>query len=217
MARSKADYPDWVMKHKTKGTYINFVKPDKYYLYAAHSVRDKQSGRIIRVCDGYIGRITEKDGLILSKKKRPASDSSPLILEYGLSFIILRKTDRILSHFRDLYPENGTLIYVCAALVCIFSCFSEDLFRHSYLASAFPDLEWNNPPSDAAVNSCREMIQDELDICFGDDLHRVKAYASLIGIIRTGQSSVLSRVHPEALELFEKYGIRMEDTDHGKD
>ena len=45
MARMKANYPDWVMKHKTKGRYINFIPPDKYYLYEAHSVRDKETGR----------------------------------------------------------------------------------------------------------------------------------------------------------------------------
>ena len=31
-----ADYPDWVLKLKVKGTYVNCVK-GKYYLYAAHS------------------------------------------------------------------------------------------------------------------------------------------------------------------------------------
>lgn len=34
----KTIYPDWVLKHKKPGTYINKVG-DKYYLYAAHSER----------------------------------------------------------------------------------------------------------------------------------------------------------------------------------
>ena len=33
-----ADYPDWVAKHKEKGTYINYAN-GKYYLYAANSAR----------------------------------------------------------------------------------------------------------------------------------------------------------------------------------
>lgn len=31
-----ATYPEWIMKYKEKGTYVNFAK-GKYYLYAAHS------------------------------------------------------------------------------------------------------------------------------------------------------------------------------------
>ena len=63
MPRKKAEYPEWVMKHKKKGTYINRVG-DKYYLYAAHSERIKGTGKVRRVSDGYLGRITEQDGLI---------------------------------------------------------------------------------------------------------------------------------------------------------
>ena len=65
MPRKPADYPDWVMKYKKKGTYINKVG-DKYYLYAAHSERVKGTDKVRRVSDGYLGRITEKDGLIPS-------------------------------------------------------------------------------------------------------------------------------------------------------
>ncbi len=51
------------MKFKKKGTYINKVG-DKYYLYAAHSERVKGTNKVKRVSDGYLGRITETDGLI---------------------------------------------------------------------------------------------------------------------------------------------------------
>jgi len=49
-------YPDWVMKHKEKGTYINKVG-DKYYLYKVHSERIKGTGKVRRVSDGYLGNI----------------------------------------------------------------------------------------------------------------------------------------------------------------
>ena len=44
----KVEYPEWVMTHKKKGTYINRVG-DKYYLYAAHSERIKGTGCIFRL------------------------------------------------------------------------------------------------------------------------------------------------------------------------
>lgn len=37
MPRKQADYPEWVLKYKKKGTYINRAG-DKYYLYATHSL-----------------------------------------------------------------------------------------------------------------------------------------------------------------------------------
>ena len=37
-----ADYPDWVLAHKKKGTYVNRVG-DRYYLYAAHRSEERFS------------------------------------------------------------------------------------------------------------------------------------------------------------------------------
>ena len=62
------NYPEWVLKHKKKGTYIN-VANGKYYLYAAHSERVPGTSKVRRVCDGYLGRITEKEGLIPPRDK----------------------------------------------------------------------------------------------------------------------------------------------------
>ena len=53
-----ADYPEWVLKHKKKGTYVNFQN-GKYYLYAAHSERVPGTNKVKRVSDGYLGRISE--------------------------------------------------------------------------------------------------------------------------------------------------------------
>ena len=90
-----ANYPDWVLKHKRKGTYINRVK-DKYYLYAAHSEREPGTGKVKRVCDGYIGRITEKDGLILSKPKIKGSIE---VREYGREAIVFQLCFRFMESY----------------------------------------------------------------------------------------------------------------------
>lgn len=45
MPRKTAEYPDWVMKYKKKGTYIN-KNGDMYYLYAAHSERIKGTNKV---------------------------------------------------------------------------------------------------------------------------------------------------------------------------
>jgi len=80
-----SNYPDWVLKHKKKGTYIN-VQNGKHYLYAAHSERIPGTDKVRRVSDGYLGRITEEDGFIPAKKKLP---DSVFVYEYGVSETIL--------------------------------------------------------------------------------------------------------------------------------
>ena len=59
-------YPEWVLKHKKKGTYVNCVK-GRYYLYAAHSERIHGTKKVKRIFDGYLGRITDRMGLFLPK------------------------------------------------------------------------------------------------------------------------------------------------------
>lgn len=71
-------YPEWVLKHKKKGTYINKVG-NNYYLYAAHSEHiPGTANKSRRICDGYLGKITEKDGFIFINKNR-AWISCPVI------------------------------------------------------------------------------------------------------------------------------------------
>ena len=59
-------YPEWVIKHKTKGTNISCIN-GRYYLYEVSSVWNKEKGRAQKVTNRYLGRITE-DGFIPSEK-----------------------------------------------------------------------------------------------------------------------------------------------------
>ncbi len=44
------NYPDWVMKYKYKGSFINYSN-GKYYLYSAHSERVPDTDKIKRIYD----------------------------------------------------------------------------------------------------------------------------------------------------------------------
>jgi hypothetical protein len=61
-------HPDWVLRHKKKGTEIRFIK-GKYYLYEAKSKWNKEKGRSQKITGQYLGRITET-GLIVPKTKQ---------------------------------------------------------------------------------------------------------------------------------------------------
>jgi len=111
-----ADYPDWVLAHKKKSTYVNCVK-GKYYLYAAHSERIKGTDKVKRICDGYLGRITPEEGLIQPKDK---VNGSVVILEYGLSSIILSLCTNIHKGMRRSFTNSGDLVMAASVLSCIY-------------------------------------------------------------------------------------------------
>lgn len=125
-------YPDWVLKHKRKGTYVNCVK-GRYYLYAAHSERVPGTGKVNRVCDGYLGRITEADGLIPSRYK---ADQRVVVLEYGVSAFLLGFCADVLDGLRG----GAESVLVAAVLEVVHGACDERALSRSHLSVAFPDV-----------------------------------------------------------------------------
>lgn len=177
-----ANYPDWVMVHKKKGTYINKVG-DKYYLYAAHSERIPGTGKIRRVSDGYLGRITEKEGLIPPKNK---VTGSVLSFEFGLSSLIFSLCPNIHKGLRKSFVIYGDFIFVASILSFIYGFFSEELFHHSWLSLHLPELNIPSPLTKAQENGIERgvrMIQDTMNRRFGSDLMLVRAAFSQIALV----------------------------------
>ena len=77
-----ADYPDWVLKYKTKGIYIKKTKSG-YSLYRGHSERIEGKKYPVLKCDEYLGIVTEEDGLIAS---HPPVKPRLLVRTYGLEY-----------------------------------------------------------------------------------------------------------------------------------
>ncbi len=61
------DYPEWVLAHKKKGTYVNKVG-DKYYLYAAHSERIPGTKRVKRILRWLSWQDHRKRGIYPTKR-----------------------------------------------------------------------------------------------------------------------------------------------------
>lgn len=201
-----AEYPDWVMVHKKKGTYVNKVG-DKYYLYAAHSEYNKDTKKVRRVSDGYLGRITEKDGLIPPRDKVL---SPVLIYEFGLSFALLSCTSHILSGLHRTFSKYGDLIYVCAVLSYIYGMYEKELFEHSYLHFHFDSVlfpEKFTPSQISGIERGRRMITDTASKCWGEDLTRIKASFSNICLIRVNRKLYVSEFPEQVRILSEKYSI----------
>lgn len=206
-----ANYPDWVMKYKKKGTYINKVG-DKYYLYAAHSERIKGTDKIRRVSDGYLGRITEDNGLIPPKDKV----ASPVITyEFGFSFAICSCTAQILRGLRKSFLNYGDLVYVCSVLSYIYGMYDRELWEHSYLYLRFDSVLYPDCFTHAQISGiergCR-MITDTVARHFGDDLPLIRAYLSNIHLVRINKKLYVSEATSHIHTLLEKYSIDWSDS-----
>lgn len=201
-----ANYPDWVMAHKQKGTYINKVG-DKYYLYAAHSERIKGTTKVRRVSDGYLGRITEKDGFIPAKSR---IKSEPAVYEIGLSYCILAVSKNIHSGLRYSFRKYGDLIYSCAILFYIYGEYSSELFEHSYLHVCFPDVHFPASFTSAQITGIergRRMISECLSRTFGDDLAKIRSFFPDIRLLRIENQYFLSHISDTVADLSKKYSI----------
>ena len=97
-------HPDWVLKHKKKGTLI-MKRDDRYYLYRVSSHWNKEKKRSQLRTDEYLGRITP-DGLVEPKPKSILKRYSQVtVKEYGSSFLINHVSHDILSELKNRLPE----------------------------------------------------------------------------------------------------------------
>jgi len=154
-------YPDWVLAHKKKGTYVNCVN-GRYYLYAAHSERIPGTKKVRRVSDGYIGRITEKDGLIPARDK---VSSGVAVYEYGLHMAALALSDGILKGLKREYRTAAVRILISGILLATGGEADDSAFKSSYLSVVFPDVSITRPLNDnqrTGVERCRRMVADKL-------------------------------------------------------
>lgn len=205
-----ANYPEWVMKCKEKGTYLNCVK-GKYYLYAAHSERVPGTKKVKRICDGYLGRITEKDGLIPPKDK---VEGTVTVLEYGLSTLVLSVCSNIHKGLRKTFTKNGDFVMVAAILSFIYGKYDDRLFKYSYLSERFPYLDFNLSTTKAQTSGIDRgfrMIKDTMVRAFGDDLNDVLIHFGHLYKVNVNGKLYLSEESDKVHAFKQKYSIKLED------
>ena len=204
-----ADYPDWVLKHKKKGTYINHSN-GRYYLYAAHSERVKGTNKVRRVCDGYIGRITEKDGLIPTKTRKAGSIR---VYEYGLSKAIVLLSHKIYKGMKREFRANADFVMVSGILNAIYNCISQELYETSYLSTAFPGIDLSKKATEkqqSAIDRTSLMVMDKFKMKFGGEYQAAMNFLSLAHSVKSGDSPAYTVV-PDVVKAFAAgFGIDLE-------
>jgi hypothetical protein len=173
-----ANYPDWVLAHKKKGTYINYVN-GKYYLYAAHSERISGTNKVRRVSDGYIGRITEEGGLIPARDK---VTGDVIVYAYGLHMTALALSEKILLGLKREFRGAAERLLVMGILLATGWGVDDDSFNASFLSRVFPEVDLAQKLTEKqriGAERCTRMVADKLfgatggDVCIQTKLSRV--------------------------------------------
>ncbi len=140
-------HPEWVTKHKRKGTEIRFIN-GHYYMYEVSSKWDKTLKRSKKITGKILGKITEKDGFIESDKsklrKGQLNPSRIYCKEYGAVAFFdshLKNYEALLQkHFPDYWREILVLAFV--KLLHQSTLKNVDFhYLNSYISTLYPDLK----------------------------------------------------------------------------
>jgi len=205
-----ADYPDWVLQHKKKGTYINYQN-GKYYLYAAHSERVPGTKKVRRVSDGYLGHITKEEGLIPPRDK---VSGDVLVFEFGLSATIFFFSDKIFSALHRDFKGNADFMICAAVLTVIYGYCTTQSLSHSFLSVLFPCVSMERMPTQKqalAIERTVLMIKDTLAKHLGDDLHLIMQTFPFIHKVKVNQRFYLEKLPDTVADLKQKHQIIWED------
>ncbi len=166
----KGQYPEWVTKYLEKGIYVNKVK-GTYYLYKAHSEKKPGKDYPVRVFDGYIGKVTEDQGLIKIRKRKETFES----LDYALPYAVDACCGDIHKGLRITYKGKGTAVYVCSVIQFLFGFYSLELYQSSWLSIQYPGITGRSFTSDSVAKGVERgarMVEDTVKDTYGDDWPR---------------------------------------------
>lgn len=200
---SKSNYPDWVLKYKSKGVYVNKVG-DKYYLYRAHCVYDKKTKKNVRVSDGYIGRVTEKDGFIPVKDKV----TGPIfVFEFGLYlFLSVLLKDVYKSFKNDKYRDSilslGILNYLDVSNYSSTGLF----YIYKKSKSSHFDEEHVISEADRVRNMLNHFINTRIE---ANDWNILQSTLPSIHLVKVNDKYYISSYSDELKKLLDKYNVEV--------
>ena len=129
-----ANYPDWLLKYKTKGTYVKKVK-EGYALYRGHSERVKEKSYPVFKCDEYLGIVTEEKGLT---PPMPSVRPGVEVLRLGLYAISRPLCEKMLNSYRR--KNMAAELMFAHALLRVECLDTVDGYSGSWLSKIFPDI-----------------------------------------------------------------------------
>lgn len=202
-----ANYPDWVLMHKPKGVYV-VKKKDAYYLYRAHSERVKGTNKINRVFDGYIGRVTEKDGFIPVRDK---IQGELLVYDFGMPAFLYALCEDIYKGFKKSHRSYADTIFALA-IANILNIPQENIPNSvlPLLFKNFSDKQIHKPDVAFQCDRCISMINSYLSTKVEkDDLSSIHQLFPQIHLVFVNEAYYISYIHNSVQVLFDKYQVEV--------
>lgn len=199
-----AEYPDWVLRYKSKGMYVKKSKSG-YSLYRGHSERVPGKKYPIFKCDEYMGIITERDGLV---KSSPSVKPDVKVLRYGL----FKMVEHVCSILRKPLWARGldaNLIYSHSLL----SLEGEDSvwsYSCSWLSERYPGLDMCRTLSEEeklSLERMKKQMYSKLQSGYGSDLLELMRMSSNVYAVHVNEKWVLSNVSEELFSKAAKYDL----------
>jgi transposase len=145
-------YPDWVLKHKTKGTEIRKIG-QRYYLYKITSRWSKEKKRPVKVTIGFLGTITQT-GLVKPRAIRLAESLEHItIKEYGAFQLVWQQNQDILDTLKELFPTWWKELWSMAYLRLMYQTPLKHIdlyYQTSFISETLPQVRF----SDRSITAC---------------------------------------------------------------
>jgi len=133
--------PKWVKLHKTPGTEVRFLG-GKYRLYKITSKWNSEKKRAQKITLGFLGTITQEEGLVRPKVERLKESLSDIsVLEYGAYAFVESLAKEVRSELERHFPKMWKEIWVAAQMRFIHQAPIKNWSYHyqrSYLSKSLP-------------------------------------------------------------------------------
>jgi len=140
--------PDWVLKHKKKGTQVTKIGKN-YYLYKVTSVWDPEKKRARKITQGYLGKITP-EGVIKPKHKRVLDEMKHVsVKEFGASQVLYDMNADIITLLQQVFPDSWKEIFLFSAFRFLYLSPIKNLqtyYQGSFLSESLPGAHLSPKP-----------------------------------------------------------------------
>jgi transposase len=149
------EYPDWVIKHKIKGTEIH-ERGNNYYLYKISSKWDPKKKASKKITEKFLGTITP-EGLIKPKQEQFMESLNNIsVKEFGATNLLLEMNKDILETLKQFYPRRWKEILVFSIFRILHNSPIKNLMN--YYSTSF--ISETLPNAHLSPNVIGQMLRD---------------------------------------------------------
>ena len=134
-------YPDWVIKHKRKGTEIH-TRGNNYYLYKISSKWDPKKKASKKITEKFLGTITQ-EGLIKPKQEQFMESLNNIsVKEFGATNLLLEMNKDLIETLKQFYPRRWKEILVFSIFRILHHSPIKNLMSYystSFISETLPD------------------------------------------------------------------------------